>query len=306
MMIITQIAAGCCPNYWWVSPARLSCWQLPVNLGYDLGVMAPELGQIGPFVIRTYTLLLDLGILIGLGILTWQGWRIDDKPVEWVDAGLGALVGGFILGRAGHVAIHWTYFAEHADEIARLWRGGIDWHGAVVGGLIGLGVVCLVRRLIFRQVTDTLAFVLPLGATIVYAACLSTSCGHGREVRTLADYPSFMVAELPDLYGVTAPRLASQLYGVALGVLLLGIAALLSRLIRRRGVRLWPVLALLGVGAFGIGYTRGDAVLMVGTLRLDQILDLAVAGIGLAGTLIAAWPRRCRAASRATEPAEAS
>jgi hypothetical protein len=45
---------------------------------------------------------------------------------------------------------------------------------------------------------------------------------------------------------------------------------------------------------------------MVGTLRLDQILDLAVAGIGLAGTLIAAWPRRCRAASRATEPAEAS
>jgi phosphatidylglycerol:prolipoprotein diacylglycerol transferase len=253
--------------------------------------MMPELGRIGPFVIRTYTFLLDVGILIGLGILAWQGWHIEDKPVEWTDAGLGALIGGFALGRAGHVAIHWTYFSSHSREIVMLWRGGIDWHGAVLGGLAGLGVVCLLRRLIFRQVTDVLAIVLPLGAAIVFTGCLTTSCGHGREVTSLADYPPYVAVELPDLYGVVRPRLACQLYGIVLSLVLLGLAGLMARLVHRRGVRFWPILTLLALGTFGIGYTRGDVVPMVGSLRLDQVLDLVVAGIGLLGSLVAAWPR---------------
>lgn len=254
--------------------------------------MMPELGYIGPFVIRTYTLLLDIAILIGLGLLTWQGWRIEDKPVEWMDAGLAALVVGIILGRIGHVIIHHEYFSEHSSEIAQIWRGGIDWHGAILGGLIGLIIAGLLRRLILRQVLDLAAFLLPIGGILVSTGCLSTSCGHGREVISLTDYPPPIAAELPDLYGVVAPRLNSQLYSIALSLVLLGLAALLARLIKRRGVRFWPILTLLSLGLFGIGFTRGDTVPMVGFLRLDQILDLAVAGVGALGTIIAVWPRQ--------------
>jgi hypothetical protein len=52
-------------------------------------------------------------------------------------------------------------------------------------------------------------------------------------------------------------------------------------LLRRWPGRLWVALALLGLGAFGIGFTRGDAVPMVGSLRLDQLFDLAIAVIGI-------------------------
>jgi phosphatidylglycerol:prolipoprotein diacylglycerol transferase len=266
--------------------------------------MMPSLGQLGPITLHTYTLLLDLALLIGLGALIWQGWRTNGEPARWVDAGLMALIFGIIAARAMHVSIHWTFFVEHQRQIVKLWRGGLDWHGAMVGGLLGLALGGLLRRVRYSLLTDTFAPVLPLCATIIHTGCLMASCGHGREVRSLADYPPLIAAELPDLYGVVAPRLASQLYGAVLGLVLLGVAYGLARLIRRAGLRFWPVLALLGVGAFGIGFTRGDAVPLLdtalGALRLDQALDLGIAGLGIAGTVITAWPGGRAAQPRST------
>lgn len=249
--------------------------------------MLSELGRIGPFVIRTYTALLDLAILAGLGIMAWQGKRIDNRPARRIDSSLAALVGGIVLGRLGHVLIYLAYFDDHTSEIVQIWRGGLDWHGAVLGGLLGLALSTRLFRLRFRQVSDVAAFILPLGATLIYTGCLMVSCGHGREVSSLSDYPPFLVAELSDLYGVNAPRLMSPLYGAVFSLLLLAATFLFAGLIQREGIRFWLVLALLGLVAFGIGFTRGDAIPMIGLLRLDQLLDLGIVLVGIAGTLIA-------------------
>jgi phosphatidylglycerol:prolipoprotein diacylglycerol transferase len=255
--------------------------------------MMPTMGQIGPITIRTYSLLLDVAVLIGLAALAWRAWQLDQKPAYWLDAGLGALVVGLVAARVGHVAIHWAYFSEHPGEIWEIWRGGLDWHSAILGGLGGLAGVCRLRKLGFWQVSDALAWGLPIGVILTYSGCLMTSCGHGREVRSLADYPTPLVAELPDLYGITAPRFSSQLYGIALGVALLSVVALL----RRWPARLWAALALLGLGAFGIGFTRGDAVPMVGSLRLDQIFDLVIAVTSIA---VAVWVHRANRGEKRT------
>jgi phosphatidylglycerol:prolipoprotein diacylglycerol transferase len=246
------------------------------------------LGQIGPFTIFTYTVLLDAAILIGLAALAWRGWRAEGRPAAWLDAGLFALAGGIVAGRLAHVAICWEYFASNAAEIVQVWRGGIDWHGAVLGGLAGLALGCRLRRVSWQQAADVLALALPAGAVLANIGCLMAGCAPGREVATLADFPPLIAAELPDLYGITAPRLNSQLFGIAASALTLGAAWGLARVVRRSGVRLWIVLALLGLAAFAIGYTRGDAVPLVGSLRLDQALDLVVAAVGALGTLAAA------------------
>lgn len=246
--------------------------------------MLPELGQIGSITTRTYTLLLDLAVLMGLGILTWQGWRIEQRPTAWLDAGLGAIVLGAIAARLGHVAIHWAYFSNHITEIAEVWRGGLDWHAAILGGLIGLALVCRWRQVSLPIVLDVLAVVLPLGAIFVSTGCLMESCGHGREVASLADYPPLVAAELPDLYGIRAPRLISQGYGIILALIVLVIALGTAQRIPHPG-RFWLVLLLLGLGLFGIGFTRGDSVPMVGVLRLDQILDLLIVAMAIPGLI---------------------
>lgn len=247
--------------------------------------MYPEVGHIGPITIRTYTLLLDLAILIGLVMLAWWGQHTDGKATQWVDNGLLALVGGIIGGRLEHVAIHWAYFAEHPLEILQIWNGGLGWHGAVILGLASLAVGCKVTRVRFAALAGVLSLALPLGAALTYTGCLMNNCGHGREVASLVGYPPFLVAELPDTYGTVTPRLASQLYGVVFCLCLLIVSILLARRVKRPGLRLWPLLALLGLGAFGIGFTRGDSNPMLGPLRLDQVLDLTMVAIGIAGTI---------------------
>jgi len=256
--------------------------------------MAPELGRIGPIVIRTYSLILDLAIILGLAVLAWQGQRREGRSATWVDAGLGALIGGIILGRLGHVAIYWAYYSHHFNEALQPWRGGMDWHLAVIGGLIGLALVCRWRGLSFPVVASVIAVILPVSAGLIYTGCLMVSCGHGREVASLTAYPLGVALELPDLYGVIAPRLASQLYGVLWSGLVFACVILLIRRMKRPRIHLWPVLLLIGVGAFLIGFTRGDEIPMIGPLRLDQIMDLAIIILGLAMTLATVIPIRQR------------
>jgi phosphatidylglycerol:prolipoprotein diacylglycerol transferase len=267
--------------------------------------MLPDF-RIGPtIIIRSYALMLDVAIIVGLLLLGVFGALEDDeRPAAWVDAGLGALVGGIIGGRLGHVGIHWRYFAEHPEGIVKVWQGGLDWHGAVLVGLLALLLVCRIRGVNTRQISDALAFILPMGAALVNTGCLMVSCGHGREVASLADYRSPIVLELPDLYGVVAPRLASQLYGVAFSLLLIGVAGLLAWRIAQAGVRCWLVLALLALGTFGIGFTRGDSVPMVGALRLDQVLDLLVTAGALATAVLAARPIQPETVDLPTWPAQ--
>src|SRR5512138_2399460 len=151
--------------------------------------MYPELGHIGPIVIRTYTLLLDLAILIGLGMLAWQGGRTEGKSTPWLDAGLFALVGGIIGGRLEHIVIHWAYFVEHPAEIFQIWNGGLGWHGAVILGLLSLVIGCRVTKTRFTALAGILSLALPLGAMLAYTGCLMSRCGNGREVASLVGYP---------------------------------------------------------------------------------------------------------------------
>ena len=102
-----------------------------------------------------------------------------------------------------------------------MWLGGLDWHGAVALGLAGLFLMARLRGLDGRALLDALAFALPLGATLTFGGCLLARCAYGREVASLADYPALLAAELPDLYGMSVPRLLSQGYGIALGLVLL-------------------------------------------------------------------------------------
>lgn len=254
--------------------------------------MKPYFGNLGPIPIGSYTVLLDLAIIAGLVVLAWRGQRREGRPGAWVDAGLAALVAGVIGGRLGHVAIHWAYFVEHPAEIYRIWQGGLNWHGAIASGLVGLLVTARLRGVDWRGALDALAFVLPVGVALTFGGCLLARCAYGREVASLADYSGLVAAELPDLYGLVAPRLLSQGFGIALGAILLLIGWGLSRLIKREGVMFWLVLALLALGVFAIGYTLGDTLPAVGPLRLDQVLDLTVAVASLIAALVTGYRRR--------------
>ena len=120
---------------------------------------------------------------------------------------------------------------------------------------------------------------LPLLAFAGWLGCAAAVCGYGAEVDTLAHYPAFAVAESRDVYGIIAPRYNTQLFGLALALVLLALSFVLLRYDGLKYRRFWILLALFSIGMLGIGFYRGDSVPILLGLRADQWLRSRTIGL---------------------------
>lgn len=221
---------------------------------------------------QTYTLTLGLAIVLSIGILLLTNRHEAKNRV--IDLAIGALIGGLIAARAGHVLLQLDYFTTHPAEILHYERGGLNWHGAVIGGLVGLWFAARLRKIALTPLLDSLALIFPLVMLAGWRGCMGASCAYGSEITRMAAYPAWLVWETADSYGLIAPRYATQLIGALLALCLLALAILLHRRNWLPGQRFWFILVLASIGMFGIGFLRGDSMLKIAELRLDQWLDL--------------------------------
>ncbi len=246
--------------------------------------MNPVIYKLGSIEIHAFTAWIAAGVIIGIGVTLGIAIRQPaQRPrlMRWLDAALGAVIGGLIGARAFHVWLNWAYFSVHTDQIAAVTSGGLDWHGAVVGGLLGAILVALIRRVPLTALLDALALALPIGAIAVWMACAAANAAYGIEVRTLADFPSWLVTESPDVYGGVAPRLNLLPAGIILAVVVLGLALILTIIHWLVGLRLWLALALYALGMAVIDFFRADYVPTWFGRRADQMLDLGLAAAAI-------------------------
>lgn len=228
------------------------------------------------------------GLALAAAMLASFGLGLRRSGIRFaalLDVCLAAFAGGVFGARVVHVLLNWAYFSENLAEALHPSAGGLDWHGAVIGGLLGLALAARWRRLSARALLEAFAPTLPLLAFGGWLGCWAAACGYGAEVDTLAHYPAFAAIETGDVYGIVAPRYNTQGFGMALALALLGVWALLQWRGWLAGRRFWALLALLGAGMFAIGFWRGDAVPMLAGLRADQWLDLGVFAVSVGLTL---------------------
>ncbi len=241
---------------------------------------------LGPYTFPTFTLYLSLAVLGGMALAT-VGSRAPRRPV--VDAGIGALVGGYVFGRLLYTALNPNVFT--ANPLRLLWDGpgGLDWHGAYLGALLGAWAV---RAWYERRDPDgrftgsplqTLGIIaLPLVALAGWRGCAQVGCLYGAEVETLAYYPRWLVTEGRDIYGIVAPRYDTHRFGGLLAWGLLVWAGVMWWRGRPTARAFWAMSAAWCAGMFGIGFFRADYTPSLPLLRADQWLDLLL----LAWTLV--------------------
>ena len=248
--------------------------------------MHPTLITIGKWNVPTYTVLLDLGLILGLVLTYFEGKRLLGSGETALDVGLWAVVGGLLGGRAAFVLANWSVFSEDWGRAIRIWEGGLSFHGAFLGGLLALAIFAWVHRrgespLTFWELGDVVTPGLALGLTFGWAACLMGGCAYG------------MVGEgfghlvLPDMFGVQAPRFATQVVGLAYaGVLFVGFW-----LLRKRwpypGAAFLMFVLLYFAGMFFLEFTRGDEVVFLGPWRLTQVVDIILVLAAAVGLMVA-------------------
>ncbi len=238
--------------------------------------MNPVLYKLGPLEIRAFTAWIGAGVVIGIGIVLGVALHRQQRLMPWFDAAANAVVGGMIGARAFHVWLNWSYFSAHTDQIIAFQNGGLDWHGAMIGGLVGAILVALASRISPSPLMDAFALALPVGAIAVWLACAAANSAYGLEVSTLADYPAWLVIESPDVYGIVAPRLNLPPMGIALAVIVLIVVAAATYYRLLAGLRLWLALALYSFGMAIIDFFRAEYVPTWFGRRADQVLDLVL------------------------------
>src|SRR5258708_40348159 len=126
--------------------------------------------------IHAFTLWIMAGVLVGALIVFGFAYRAGLRLTPVLDVTLACVVGGVIGARAGHVWLNWAYFTAHTDQITDLRNGGLDWHGAVVVGLIAAVLMALIRRVPLQTLFNALALAFPIGAIAGWSACGVAEC----------------------------------------------------------------------------------------------------------------------------------
>jgi phosphatidylglycerol:prolipoprotein diacylglycerol transferase len=208
-----------------------------------------------------------------------QGWsrRDVDDMLFW------GVLGVVIGGRLGYVLFYKPghYFANPAEIIA-VWKGGMSFHGGLVGVILAMAAFARLRGRHFLDVMDVVAPCVPTG----YAAGRIGNFINGELWGRAAD-PGLPWAMVFPQSGTNIPRHPSQLYQFALeGLLLFAILWWYGRRERGRGQVAAAFLGLYGLMRFVVEYFREpDSFLGLLALNLSMgqwlCVPMIVIGAGL-------------------------
>jgi len=125
--------------------------------------------QLGPIAIHWYgiTYLVAFSLFIWLGARRVQlaqfasrGWTRRDVEDLLFYGVLGVVIGG----RLGYVLIYKPgYYAGHPLEVFAVWKGGMSFHGGLLGVLVAVALFARARGRQFLDVTDLIAPCVPTG-----------------------------------------------------------------------------------------------------------------------------------------------
>jgi len=213
--------------------------------------VALDLTRIGlPLQIHWYglTYLVAFGLFLFLAArrvkLPWfasAGWTRRD--VE--DLLFYGVVGVVLGGRLGYVLFYKpAYYASHLFEVVAVWKGGMSFHGGLLGVVVAMALFARWRQRPFWQVTDLIAPCVPLGLASGRVGNFINGELWGR-----AADPSLPWAMVFPQSGLDIPRHPSQIYQFLLeGVLLFILLWIYAK--KPRGTGQVSGAFLVGYGAF--------------------------------------------------------
>ena len=227
---------------------------------------------IGPLQVRWYAIMIVCGMVLGMllchRLARKKGFTADDL----MDFALVLIPLGIICARLYYVALNWGYYSAHPEHILAIWRGGMAIHGGILGGMLGLWLVCRHKGQSVRLWADAMAPGLILAQAVgrwgnyfnQEAYGYATDLPWAMFIDGAYRHPTFLYESIWDV----------------LGCLLLSL--LWHKTNRRSGDVAACYLIYYSVGRFFIEHFRTDS-LMLGPLQMAQVISIIgiIAGLAL-------------------------
>jgi phosphatidylglycerol---prolipoprotein diacylglyceryl transferase len=252
-------------------------------LAFQFTSPGPVIVEIGPITIRWYGLLIATAVLIGVSLSQYLAKRRNVNPELVSDLSIWLVIGAIPAARLYYVLFQWSEYSQHPERIIAIWQGGI----AIIGGTLAALIFAKVNQVSFWQLTDLVAPSLILGQAIGRWGNFFNSEAFGRPTNlpwklyiplqnrppTLANFeyfhPTFLYESLWNLI----------VFALLMALFFRGLSGK-PRL--RLGTLFLAYLVAYSFGRLWIEGFRIDS-LMLGPLRIAQVVSLSGILVGLAG-----------------------
>ena len=143
--------------------------------------MCPELFRIGDIVISTYGVLVAVGMIVSFYVALHFGKKegIQERFMENIFAFV--IIFGIVGARIAYIIEHPEQFKSIIDYIA-VWKGGIDWFGSFIGGIIALAFLLRRYKISFLKVADVGGISIVIGHAVGRLGCTAAGCCYGKPV----------------------------------------------------------------------------------------------------------------------------
>ena len=257
--------------------------------------MYPELLHIGSWTLRTYSLMLDLGIVLGVLLAYFEARRIGLPLERMIDLVIVAVVGGVVGARLYYVAVNWPEFQNDFWKIIRTWEGGLVLQGAILGALVVSAIYIWRRKLPLFAILDMGMPGAILAQAVGRIGCLFNGCCYGVPTNAPWGISFPLVVD-------SVPREPTQLFEFFGDLVVLGILWLLRKRKPFDGFIFALYLILYSIVRIVVEFYRGDPADTIGGFRVAQVASFGIMAAGFAVMLFLLW--RSLESSRRRESVE--
>jgi phosphatidylglycerol:prolipoprotein diacylglycerol transferase len=258
-----------------------------LTLAFQFTSPGPTLIELGPLVIRWYGLLIASAVLIGVSLSQYLAKRRNVDQNLLADLAIWLVIAAIPSARLYYVLFEWEQYAQRPDQIIAIWNGGIAIHGAILGGTLAAIIFARIQKVSIWQLADLVVPSLILGQAIGRWGNFFNSEAFGDPT------------DLPWKLYIPPERRPQQfmkfeyfhptfLYESLWNLMIFGLLmTLFFRDLKRRPHLKVGTLALVYMVAYSTGRVwieglRTDS-LMIGPLRIAQIVSLSAIALGLTG-----------------------
>ena len=132
----------------------------------DFPNISPIAFSVGPFDLRWYALAYLIGILSAwfLTNKNIKKYNLDINNVMLDDLVFYVTLGIILGGRLGYVLFYGNaYFFRNPLQIFAIWRGGMSFHGGIIGVILSIYIFSLKYKISFFKITDLVSLYVPIG-----------------------------------------------------------------------------------------------------------------------------------------------
>jgi phosphatidylglycerol:prolipoprotein diacylglycerol transferase len=259
-----------------------------------------------------------VGVVAGVLVAAYFARKAGYKEDHIYNAALALVIGGIIGARLLYVIENWSLFEDDLAKIIEVNTGGISIYGALIGGLIGGWLYCIIAKV---PNIPKAADIAAIGGIIGMAVGRIGDIINGEHFAKTTDLWWGVIYTHPNSpsfirFGTAAepqhPAVAYELLG---DLVIFAILIFLYTHVKRSGITFFAWVFLYGVLRFAVSFLRLDDTVLGTGLRTAQLIGIGgmiVGALGIIYLLVvppkeeAGESRASRRRSQRDEPAPAT